>query len=266
MKKSLLILAIALIFSTGNTQAWNKLGHRTVVEIAKRHITEKTKENLAKYMPYDITRDALWMDYNRGKNSPYRFTNSWHSYYYDSKLRHDPNVKHKIQNGDTMRGLDLVTYNLGNYRELSDSAVVFNIRAILHFVGDMHCPSHCKYINGRDDAKPRVYLRGEYMGSFHGFYDSMPEHIYGWERDPAELAKELDTYSKGQIKKSCKGNHYDWANECMRITNVIHQWNPNDGTANLRDDTIELSKSVIDIQLRHAGYRLAHLLNKFFGE
>ena len=83
MKKSLLILAIALIFSIGNAQAWNKLGHRTVVEIAKRHLTEKTKQNIAKYMPYDITKDALWMDYNRGKKSPYRFTNSWHSYYYD---------------------------------------------------------------------------------------------------------------------------------------------------------------------------------------
>ena len=158
------LITLTLIVTIFSAQAWNKLGHRTVVEIAKRHLTENTKKNIAKYMPYDITKDALWMDSNRGKKSPYRFTNSWHSYYYDSKLRHDPNVPHKIQNGDTMRGLDLATYNLENYKELTDSAVVFNIRALLHFVGDMHCPSHCKYINGRDDAKPRVYIKGEYMG------------------------------------------------------------------------------------------------------
>ena len=264
--KKLFIIAFALLFVAQNAQAWNKLGHRTVVEIAKRHLTEKTKENIAKYMPYDITKDALWMDANRGKKSPYRFTNSWHSYYYDSKLRHDPNVPHKIQNGDTMRGLDLATYNLENYKELSDSAVIFNIRALLHFVGDMHCPSHCKYINGRDDAKPRVYIKGEYMGSFHGLYDSMPEHVYGWEYDPANLAKNLDTYSNGKIKKLCKGDHYDWAKECMQTTYGIHNWNPNDGTKDLRDDTIERSKGVIDIQLRHAGYRLAYLLNKYFGK
>ncbi len=265
MKKILIIAAVLLSISY-SAQAWNKLGHRTVVEIAKRHLSEKAKENIAKYMPYDITKDALWMDYNRGKKSPYRFTNSWHSYYYDSNFRHDPNVKHKIQNGDTMRGLDLATYNLENYKELSDSAVVFNLRAILHFVGDMHCPSHCKYIDGRDDAKPHVFVKEQPMGSFHGFYDSMPEHIYGWDKEPAELAKELDTYSKGKIKKTCKGDHYVWAQECMRTTYVIHQWNPNDNTKDLRDDTIELSKSVIDIQLRHAGYRLAYLLNKYFGE
>ena len=263
--RKLLIIA-ALVAVSFSAQAWNKLGHRTVVEIAKRHLTEKAKKNIEKYMPYDITKDALWMDYNRGKKSPYRFTNSWHSYYYDSKLRHDPNVPHKVQNGDTMRGLDLATYNLGNYKELTDSAVIFNIRALLHFVGDMHCPSHCKYIDGRDDAAPKVILKGKLMGSFHGFYDSMPSHIYGWEKDPAELAAELDSYSNGKIKKVCKGNHHDWAKESMQITNVIHKWNPNDGTAELRDDTIELSKDVIDIQLRHAGYRLAHLLNRYFGE
>ena len=266
MKRVLSLLTIVLLFNAYNADAWNKLGHRTIVEIAKRHLTETTKRNVAKYMPYDITIDALWMDYNRGKKSPYRFTNSWHSYYYDSKLRHDPNVAHKIQNGDTMRGLDLVTYNLDNYKELSDSAVVLNLRAVLHFVGDMHCPSHCKFIDGRDDAAPKVYIKGKRMGSFHGLYDSMPEHIYGWKKDPAELAAELDTYSKGKIKRTCKGTHHDWAKECMRITNVIHQWNPNDGTKDLRDDTIELSKDVIDIQLRHAGYRLAYLLNKYFGE
>jgi hypothetical protein len=104
------------------------------------------------------------------------------------------------------------------------------------------------------------------MGSFHGLYDSMPEHIYGWEYDPANLAKNLDTYSNGKIKKVCKGNHYDWAKECMQTTHVIHKWNPNDGTKDLRDDTIERSKAVIDIQLRHAGYRLAYLLNKYFGK
>jgi hypothetical protein len=96
---------------------------------------------------------------------------------------------------------------------------------------------------------------------------SKSARIYGTsEKDPAELAKELDTYSKGKIKKTCKGNHHDWAKEWMRTTNVIHQWNPNDGTADLRDDTIELSKDLIDIQLRRAGYRLAHLLNRYFGE
>ena len=262
-------LFTALFFTvtaTFSAVAWGNLGHRTVVEIAKRHLTDKTKENLAKYMPYDITKDANYMDRIRGKKSPYRFTNSWHSYYYDSKLRYEPNHPRKIQNGDTMRALDLATHNLPMYKELSDSAVIFNIRMLLHFLGDTHCPSHCKYVDGRDDGKERVYLKGVKVGGFHGFYDTMPERIWGKKKIPAELAAELDTYSKGTIKRVCKGDHYDWANDCMHNTHIIHKWNPNDGTKDLRDDTVELSTPIIEKQLRHAGYRLAYLLNRYFGK
>ena len=263
MKRILILLVAVAAFGVGEAWAWAGLGHRTVVEIAKRHLTEKTKENVAKFIAHDITKDATWMDKNR-LGSPWPYSNSWHSYYYDAKVRHDPNVPNKVANGDTMRALDLADRNLSMYKELTDSAVVYNIRMILHFVGDMHCPSHCKFIGGRDDIG-KVRIGDKKFGSFHGFYDKMPSTIYG-TITPAELAAKLDTYSKGEIKKCCKGNHHDWAKECMRLTNIVHQWNPNNGGDELRDDTVELSKDLIDSQLRRAGYRLAYLLNKYFGK
>lgn len=265
MRRFLVVALTVALLCVNSAKAWNGLGHRTVVEIAKRHLTDKTKANIEKYLPYDIVKDASWMDANRGKKSKYRFSNSWHSYYYDSKFRHDPNVPNKIANGDTMRALDLAERNLSIYRELSDSAVVYNIRMVLHFVGDMHCPSHCKLIGGRDD-KGKVYIKGEEIKSFHGLYDSMASRIYGKQVTYKELATILDTYSKGKIKRVCKGDHHDWAKECMRNTNVIHQWNPNNGSGEVLDDTVERSKDLIDMQLRLAGYRLAHLLNKYFGK
>ena len=260
MKKLSILLAV--LFSLGSASAWNGLGHRTVVEIAKRHLTETTKANLAKYIPYDIVNDASWMDRNR-LGSPYPYSNDWHSYYYDAKLRHDPN--RKISHGDTMRALDLAERNLSIYKELSDSAVIYNIRMILHFVGDMHCPSHCKLIGGRD-GQDNVYLKGRKFNTFHGLYDSMAAIIYGKDATYSQIATLLDTYPNSKIKRICKGNHHDWARECMQQTNVIHKWNPNNGTQELRDDTVELSKELIDSQLRNAGYRLAHLLNRYFGK
>ena len=182
MKKLSILLAV--LFSLGSASAWNGLGHRTVVEIAKRHLTETTKANLAKYIPYDIVNDASWMDRNR-LGSPYPYSNDWHSYYYDAKLRHDPN--RKISHGDTMRALDLAERNLSIYKELSDSAVIYNIRMILHFVGDMHCPSHCKLIGGRD-GQDNVYLKGRKFNTFHGLYDSMAAIIYGKDATYSQIA------------------------------------------------------------------------------
>lgn len=261
MKKLLLLAAIAL-FGAKSATAWSGYGHEIVVEIAKRHITEQTKANIAKYIPYDITKDASWMDRNR-KGSPWDYSNDWHSYYYDAKLRHNPNMK--IRHGDTMRALDIAERNLPIYRELPDSAVVYNIRMILHFAGDMHCPSHCKLEGGRDDG-PKVIIKGKEFFSFHRLYDEMPQTLFGTERTPAEIAERLDTHSKREIKRICKGNHHDWAKETILRTNIIHQWNPNSESEVLRDDTIELSKELVEEQLRRAGYRLAHLLNKYFGE
>ena len=262
MKKFSTLLVAMVLLGTSSAMAWNGLGHRTVVEIAKRHLTEKTKANLAKYLPYDIVNDASWMDRNR-LGSPYPFSNDWHSYYYDAKLRHNPNGK--IAHGDTMRALDLAERNLSGYTELTDSAVIYNIRMILHFVGDMHCPSHCKLIGGRDGGD-NVYLKGKKFNTFHGLYDKMVCLIYGKDATHTQLATLLDTYPKGKIKRICKGDHHEWAKDCMQRTNVIHKWNPNDGTQQLRDDTVELSKELIATQLRYAGYRLAHLLNRYFGK
>ncbi len=73
MKKLLLIVAMAA-FGVQTASAWAKLGHETVVEIAKRHLTEEAKANISKYLPYNITEDAIWMDKNR-KGSPWPYSN-----------------------------------------------------------------------------------------------------------------------------------------------------------------------------------------------
>ncbi len=38
------------------------------------------------------------------------------------------------------------------------------------------------------------------------------------------------------------------------------------GNKILREDTVEISKNLVNLQMRNAGYRLAYLLNKYFGK
>lgn len=58
---------------------------------------------------------------------------------------------------------------------------------------------------------------------------------------------------------------YDWLSEVARDNAIIYEWNPH-GTTVLRDDTVELSEELVNMQLRNAGYRLAFMLNKYFGK
>ncbi len=258
MKRSI-IAVIAIIFLSHNAFAWGKLGHETIIEIAKRHLTEKTKANIAKYMPYDITKDAVWMD-NHRHDKEIGYTTAWHVYNVDEKYEYDMNPR--LRQGDVILAMKVSDFNLKKYRELSDSAVVMNLRCLLHFTGDMHCPTH-SYVPG-----PRCFwpceLNGKPIKTFHSLYDYMPNSLYP-NKSCVEIAANLDNAKRGEIKRIQKGDLHEWAHEIGTMNAVIYKWNPHN-TKVLNPNTIELSRNLVDIQLRNAGYRLAYLLNNYFGE
>lgn len=259
MKKVLLLtLAITIIWQQ-SANAWGRLGHEVVIKVAERHLTEKAKRNIAKYMNYDLKTDAVWMDHHR-RDKEIAYTSAWHVYNVDENHNYDPNPR--LNKGDAITALCVAEYNLSHYKELSDSTVLMNLRMLLHFVGDMHCPTH-SYVPG-----PRCFwectLNGKQQKTFHGVYDKMPDMLYG-KASAEEVAAEIDNAKKKEIKKIQAGTFFDWAKDCGDNNAVIYEWNPFN-TEELNPDTVELSRDLVDKQLRNAGYRLAYLLNKFFGE
>lgn len=256
MKK--LLTLIALIAISLQASAWSKFGHEIVVEVAKRHLTERTKANLAKYLPYDITLDAVWMDDHR-KDDVIAYTTAWHVYELDDKLEYNPNPRLK-KGGDAIYALRVADYNLSRYREKCDSTVIFNTRMVLHFAGDMHCPTHA-YIGGR------CFWNCELDGwktKFHYVYDKMPA-LLNPGKAPAEVAAEIDNCKKGEIKRIQSGTLLEWVKHSAVNVKKAYDINPRD-KYHLDPNTVELSRGFVSEQLRNAGYRLAFLLNKYFGE
>ena len=260
-KRLLLMLCLVVAMGVQSAMAWGGFGHGCMVYVAEQHLTPEAKEKCQYYLRHSLAYYASWMDSWRG-SLHFKSVNGGHS----NKTTKDGYgiITKKGAMGHLVKTLNEL--GNGNYKNLPDSVVRQRLINLIHYLPDMHCPSHCKLIGGRDDAAPKVIFKGKTLGSFHGFYDSMVSRIYGKNKKPAELAAELDTYSKAKRKKICKGDHHDWAKECMHNTHVIHQWNPNNGSGEVLDDTVERSKDLIDMQLRLAGYRLAHLLNKYFGK
>lgn len=256
------ILLLTIAFATmwqQSANAWGKLGHEIVIKVAERHLTEEAKRNIAKYMDYDLKTDAVWMDHHR-HDKGIEYTTAWHVYNVDENHNYDPNPR--LKKGDVLTGIRVAEYNLAHYEELSDSTVLMNLRMLLHFVGDMHCPTH-SYVPG-----PRCFwectLNGKKQKSFHGVYDKMPDMLYG-KTSAEEVAAEIDNLKKKEIKRVQAGTLFDWAKDCGDNNAVIYEWNPFN-TVELNPDTVELSRDLVAKQLRNAGYRLAYLLNKLFGE
>lgn len=259
MKRITLILLASLSLGITSAFAWGELGHQVVIEIAKLHISEKTKANVAKYMPYDITTEAVWMDDHRD-DKEIAYTTSWHVYNVDKNYNYDINPR--LYKGDAIHALKVADFNLVKYRELNDSTVIMNLRMLLHFVGDIHCPTH-SYVPG-----PRCFwpceLNGKKYGYFHSVYDFMPDMLHP-SKSCVEIAKELDNASKREIKRIQRGDLHDWAHDIGSKNYIIYEWNPHN-TEVLNPNTVELSRDLVNLQMRNAGYRLAYLLDSYFGE
>lgn len=268
--KKYLLFAICMFQAVSLCFGWDKLGHEIVIAIAQRHLTPKAKENIAAYMPYDLKKDAVWMDKHR-KDKDIAYTTSWHTYDVDSDHYYDPNPR--LYKGDIVLALRNAAYTLSDYKQLSDSAVVMNIRQLIHFMGDIHCPVHMYFpgING----KYKCRLNGREWSSFHGLYDHFPNILYP-DMKADEIAAMLDTYGKKEIEKITSGDYtslakhrdyfpvlYKWVKDISDTSYPIWEINK-PFEENLNPDTVSLSEEIVNTELRNAGYRLARLLNELF--
>ena len=251
--KRLVLVTLFTVFAL-NALSWNRVGHAVAVAVAQRHLTEETKKNIAKYIDYDLKDDASWMDLHR-KDPEISYTHHWHSYYVDENFNHDPNTSStKLRFGDSVRAMQVCESTLRNNRRvhLTDSAVVMSLRILIHVLPDMHCPVHVRYNHLKNPEGSFNVLGKEYEG-FHKVYDSMPSII--WNQIPAdEVAATIDTASASEIRQIVDGNIYDWITDIAKKNISIYDIRPTD------------SFELVNTQLRNAGYRLAYLLNLYFGE
>ena len=263
MKKLLLLLfAAALSLSASEpARAWGREGHETIAKIAERNLTKRAKKRIEKYLGgHSVVYYAKWMDEYR-HTPEYKFTNNWHIAPVDADLNYDATLSGS--KGDAVYGLELAIENLRDYKHLSDSAVMVNLKYIIHLTGDMHCPAHIKYSS--HNMKYDVMFEDKYHKP-HKFY------IHSvWDNEVitttriwsvSEWAEELDKLSKQERAAIVAGTPRDWLHEAAVSCEPQFEWAKPD--ARLGQDFLNLALPLIESQFQKAGYRLAHLLNELF--
>lgn len=259
-RMTLLCAILALIPTYSG--AWSRQGHKIVVGIAQRHLTERAKSNISAIMAYDMKEDAGWMDSHR-KDSVFNHAGLLHTFAVDSSFNYDPNAR--IRKGDIYKGLFIADYNLRRLNSLSDSLKLLSLRMIIHFVGDLNCPVHSAapgYVMAGD-----WYFNGRNLTNFHRIYDQMPNVLFKG-RSADEAAALLDRgISKKQINEWTSGSFTDWMSASAHAARLIYDINPvspEHGDKILAPDTYERSQKLIEERLLAAGYQLAMLLNLYF--
>lgn len=266
MMRKVVIVALAL-FVAVEAMAWGGLGHRTVAEIAERNLTPKAKANIDRYTGgASLASLSTWMDSSKKPKRENDVCKRWHASIVDSQNRATQEVRDKVRGGqDAVTATLMFTEMFKEREKMTDSAVMFALKCLVHMIGDIHCPSHMRYEdvnNGRGfDLGVTVVYFGKSQ-KLHKVWDTsiIASNHHGWS--PKQYAEKLDTYSKKEIKRVTKGWVEDWHSDAaVDIRPAIH-WSP-EGSA-LDADFDKKALPLAELELRKAGYRLAKVLNIFF--
>ena len=251
-------IVLTVLLASGPAFGWGREGHETIAKIADNNLKPSVRKKVEAYLGHSIVYYAKWMDEYR-HTKEYGFTSRWHGVTVNGNLEYVPQSA-----GDAVSGINQAMEALKDYKSLSDSAVVVNIKYLLHLAGDMHCPSHVGY-QGRD-CNFEVDFGGGYLGprvktNIHAVWDfRVIQSSRIWS--VSDYAHELDRLSGKEIREIVKGTPQDWlednAERCLVQFELAH---PGD---RLQQDFVNLALPLIETQMQYAGYRLAHILNSLF--
>lgn len=260
--KGKILLLCALALTVGQKLCgWGNTGHRIVAELAIRQLTPKTRAYLLQLLPGGIADEASWADQHR-HDEEYAFTDAYHIMAMNHDYAYDPGWR-MWRGGDCVTGLYFIDYNLANKARLSltDSVKVFNIRMLVHILGDMHCLGHA-YVMPEENHWDCTF--GGETTTYHIVVDKAPNRIFE-NMTPAAVAESLDTLSEEEIAAHCSGSFEDWAQECCMRDKTLYDINSL-YTAELASDTMEKISPAVREALQVSGYRLGYLLNKYFND
>lgn len=258
MKKQLSLLILLCLFATVDVLAWGKSGHDAVAYIAECNLTPKAKKHIEKYLDgRSIVYYATWMDAVRATET-YGATGKWHMFAVDAQNRYQVNP-----NGDAVSAVEQAAETLKNYREKDDSTVRVAICMLVHFVGDMHCPSHVRY----PVYKHYNFTLNGSKYEFHSFWDTYAlELSHHWYY--MEYQHQLDRHSKAEKKELSDGTPQEWAHDNAVTCEVANVLSWPDMALNKAETSAFLLKTQVlaESQITKAGYRLARILNELFGK
>lgn len=207
------------LFIPHSVFAWGETGHKTIGELAEKHLTPKAKNEVKKLLgSEDMASASVWADVVRS-NPKYRFQSRWH--YINLK---DGQTYKKLSEKNKTRSQENVVWAINlMVKILKDQASHPRVnkpqalKLLIHFVGDLHQPLHAgrRVDRGGNQLYVRFFNR---IYRLHEVWDS--EIIKRLGLNYKELVEHLEKqYQKTKVQQLTPE---DWANESTRLLSFVY--------------------------------------------
>jgi hypothetical protein len=257
--KKPLLLAIGILLSF-HAFSWGLTGHRTIAEIAERHLTKKAKKEITKL----IGRESLawwanWPDFIKS-DTTWRHASPWHYVDLPGNMQKDDFISALKK----LPGENLYTQIQAMVAQLRDKTLPVEKRRIalsflIHLAGDLHQPLHVGREEDQGGNKITVYWFNE-KTNLHSLWDT--KLIDFQQYSYTEYAKLLDIAKPEQIKEWQSSSLEDWFYESHVLSDSIYNASP--AEAKLGYNYNFQFQDILNQQLLKGGIRLAAMINKAF--
>lgn len=268
MKKFLIFtFTIASMLWAQNAMAWSNLPHGTIAYIAEQHLTPEAKAKCYHYLRHTLPFYASWMDRWRG-SAIFEDVNNAHS---GTAMADGVNYDFKSGKpaGKVMGHLVNALAELGDgkYKNLPDSVVRQRLINMVHYVGDMHCPTHNNFSKEHFPQYRYSLSKNGKKYNFHTFWDGSLGSFERRKWTYEKFAAKIDTYSPEEIQKIQGGTLEDWGRELVQFGHRARKITPKDtDVAKLTKEQKKEVYALADEAAVKGAYRLAHILNTIFSD
>ncbi len=232
--------------------AWSKEGHHIVCAVTRQYLSDKAMDSVRHYLgDLSLEEASTWMDEAR-RQPGLAYLNSWH---YINIEKDQTYVEDKKPN--LINRLQLAIYNLKN--KLGDyQTKQFNLKVLIHLIGDLHQPLHVGYGSDRGGNDVKVNFLGKET-NLHKLWD---EDLIHSQRIDFQMCMKRKTelpefknepYNETQIK--------NWALESRALLPIVY----NIGNGLLSSVYLTNNLPILELQLHKAGRRVAAILNDIYG-
>ena len=255
MKKGLFLI-LSLLISI-NAFGWGQKGHDVIAYIAECNVSPSVLAKVEKVLDgHSPVYYANWMD-DASNRPEYRYTKTWHYLNVDEGKTLETMPKNP--KGDVLEAITSIVEKL-KQGGLSHEEEAFNLKMLIHLVGDMHCPMHLGRLSDLGGNRRPVSFFGRNT-SLHKVWDSqLPESAHKWSY--TEWQQQIDRVTKVEKAAIQRGEVKDWILEVHAICTEIYEFTPEG--SRLSYDYVSKYTPIVERQFLRGGLRLARLLNEIY--
>lgn len=258
------LVSLLLLITIAQTSfGWGVTGHRVVVEIAQRHLSNKTNRELKQLIGEQrLAYWSTWPDFIKSDTTDrWKSTGPWHYINLPGELTKEA----FMQQLQALKGENLYTQIKAMAAQLKDKKLPLEqrqiaLRFLIHLMGDLGQPLHVGRGEDQGGNKITVYWFDK-KTNLHAIWDESLIDFQQWSY--TEYATILDVADEDQVTSWQRSSLEDWLYESHVLADKIYAACPAESKLSYRYNYI-FTQDLND-QLLKSGVRLAKVLNEVLG-